>query len=110
MRYKDYEGPVEELVRMKMKEIEEKEQIRVLQLIKKYRRQNKAHLYFLCRQTSQMPHSRIDTGSKERYHRENKWRWRIGGKTYVDALRGRFFFFCGDYCDPCKVRNPENGF
>ena len=38
MRYKDYEGPVEELVRMKMKEIEEKEQIRVLQLIKKYRR------------------------------------------------------------------------
>lgn len=72
MRYKDYEGPVEELVRMKMKEIEEKEQIRVLQLIKKYRRQNKAHLYFLCRQTPQMPYSRIDTGSKERYHRENK--------------------------------------
>lgn len=46
MRYKDYEGPVEELVRMKMKEIEEKEQICVLQLIKKYRRQNKARLYF----------------------------------------------------------------
>lgn len=33
MRYEDYDGPVEELVRMKIKEIEEKENIRVLHVI-----------------------------------------------------------------------------
>ena len=32
MKYKDYEGTVEELVRRKIKEIEEKEHIRVLQI------------------------------------------------------------------------------
>lgn len=33
MRYQDYEGPVEELVRMKIKEIEEKENIKVLHVV-----------------------------------------------------------------------------
>ena len=33
MKYEDFDGPVEELVRMKIKEIEEKENIRVLHVI-----------------------------------------------------------------------------
>ena len=33
MRYENYEGPVEELVRMKIREIEEKENIRVLHVV-----------------------------------------------------------------------------
>lgn len=33
MKYKDYEGTVEELVRRKIKEIEEKEHIRVLHAV-----------------------------------------------------------------------------
>ena len=33
MQYKDYEGPVEELVLTKIREIEEKEQIRILHVI-----------------------------------------------------------------------------
>lgn len=33
MKYKDYEGPVEELVRMKLKEIEKKENVRILHAV-----------------------------------------------------------------------------
>ena len=33
MKYENYDGPVEDLVRMKIKEIEEKENIRVLHVI-----------------------------------------------------------------------------
>ena len=34
MKYKDFDGPVEELVRLKLKEIEEKENIKVQLLVK----------------------------------------------------------------------------
>ena len=33
MKYENFEGPVEDLVRMKIKEIEEKEHIRVLHVV-----------------------------------------------------------------------------
>ena len=33
MKYENFEGPVEELVRMKIKEIEEKEHVRVLHVV-----------------------------------------------------------------------------
>lgn len=33
MKYKDYEGPIEELVRRRLAEIEEKEQVRVLHAV-----------------------------------------------------------------------------
>ena len=33
MKYKDYEGPAEELVLMKIKEIEEKENVKVLHVV-----------------------------------------------------------------------------
>lgn len=30
--------------------------------------------------------------------------------AYVDPIRSRIFFFCGNHGDSCEVWNPENGF
>ena len=30
--------------------------------------------------------------------------------VYVDLIRSRIFFFCGNHGDSCEVWNPENGF
>ena len=30
--------------------------------------------------------------------------------AYVDPIRSRIFFFCGNHGDFCEVWNPENGF
>ena len=33
MKYKDFDGPVEELIRLKLKEIEEKEHVKILHAV-----------------------------------------------------------------------------